>query len=188
MFLQDQFFTVVGDPVEMYESLKKYLQSQLDPVLMEHVAWVTDESILREEMLDSYNSKCNLSEEEIQKVDLKNWKPLLSQEEWNNYPGYLQKYYMNHLDPKIRPIRGMCVSQDPKFCCMAGSSETLPTFTKDSTRRVMMSNLDRWLTAYEKLAISGFPIHQDFCSCAGFGCASEFLLFGWKEGPYGIYG
>lgn len=161
----EEFFTVTGDPNEVYTLLAESVQKHVSPIQLSDVAWVTDELALRDEALDGYNRNCELTAEQVASIDLKDWQPLLSKDERGNYDGYLKKLFMNHIEPSMRPTRMCCVGQDPTDWFMAGNSESLPTFTKDSTRRMMVTNLNRWLTAEEKMAVTGFPVHEDLLGC-----------------------
>lgn len=151
---------MLGSPEKVYSDMVKYLD--VKQVAMRDVAWVTDPWKLREEMLQNCNQNCGLSQSEIEKIDCTdNWLKLLSEEERTNYQGYLKRLGMEDQQPGDRLVRGVAVGQDHGEFPMMGNENQLPSFTKESTKRIMLTHLDRWLTAEEKLALTGFPVHQE---------------------------
>eukprot|EP00438_Fugacium_kawagutii_P013977 Skav200728 [mRNA] locus=scaffold274:25283:38105:- [translate_table: standard] len=161
IFVLEEFVSVVAKPDEIYSQLVSHVQAGVPPVELAHVAWEKSEQHLREEMLAIANEKCSLTEDQILAMDLSDWQPLLSEEERKKYAGYLNKLNMNDLPKEDRPVRAVCVAQNPEDRPMMGSATSLPSFTTDSTKRTMMTHLDRWLTAREKAALTGFPVHED---------------------------
>lgn len=152
---------MVAKPDEIYSQLASHVAADWPPVQLADVAWENSEQHLREEMVAIANQKCSLTEDQILSMDLSDWRPLLSEEEQKKYLGYLKKLEMDHLPKEDRSIRAVCVAQDPEDRPMMGSPTSLPSFTTDSTKRTMMTHLDRWLTAREKAALTGFPVHKD---------------------------
>lgn len=152
---------MVEQPDEIYARIVSHVQADVPHVELADVAWEKSEKHLREEMVAIANQKCSLTEAQILSMDLSDWQPLLSEEERKKYAGYLEKLHMENIAKEDRPIRAVCVAQDPKERPMLGSSTSLPSFTTDSTKRTMMTHLDRWLTAREKAALTGFPVHED---------------------------
>ena len=150
------------DPCRVYEGMVKHMQASIKPVTLDQIAWLRDESLLMEELMDSRNRNA-LSSAEITPESLSDWTQFLSTSELKNYKAYLEHLGMANTAKEERAFRAVAISQNPEHVCMAGSPTTLPTFTKESTRRVMLTSLDRWLTAVEKMAITGFPVHQDKC-------------------------
>lgn len=147
--------------MNIYEELKKHLAKELSPVGMEHVAWVTDPDDLCNEILDAYNRNSEVAPSVLTMDDLDDWMKYLSTDEKDNYKGYLKMLGFEGIPKNERSIRAVALSQDPDHIPMAGSNHTLPTFTKDSTKRIMLTHLDRWITASEKMAVTGFPVHQE---------------------------
>ena len=148
-------------PEVIYALLVEYLKGHITPMELADAAWETSEDELRKEMVAIANQKSGLSADEILAMDISDWRPLLSEEERKKYIGYLEKLSMDHLPKHERAVRAVVVSQDPENFMMAGSETHLPAFTTDSTKRTMMTHLDRWLTAREKAAVTGFPVHED---------------------------
>lgn len=163
MLILEQFFEVVDDPVEVYQRISAFLQEKLQPVTMGHVCWATDPKDILHEVQENYNKSCGLSLTEVSDIFSNgdgDWLKLLSKTERDNYANYLEKLEMTDIPTMKREARGVCVSQNPDVVCMSGSAEALPAFTRESTKRIMMTNKDRWILALEKLAISGFPVHK----------------------------
>lgn len=163
MLILEQFFEVVDDPVEVYQRISAFLQEKLQPVTMGHVCWATDPKDILHEVQENYNKSCGLSLTEVSDIFSNgdgDWLKLLSKTERDNYANYLEKLEMTDIPTMKREARGVCVAQNPDVVCMSGSAEALPAFTRESTKRIMMTNKDRWILALEKLAISGFPVHK----------------------------
>lgn len=162
IFILEDLFSQVEDPADMYEKLRQHVRSGLEDVTLKHVPWETDLNRLRDEVLDNANTNCGLSPQEISEADLDDWLRFLSEDELRNYNEYLQILGMTHTPKEDRTLRAVCVGQNPaKDYVMMGTELQLPTFTKDSTKRILLTSLDRWITASEKMAVTGFPSHQD---------------------------
>lgn len=162
IFILLEFWEIVDNPQEVYEKMSQFIQETSSEVTLEHVAWETDLCALREEAIENSNQNCGLSHQQLLDADLSDWQKFLSTDERNNYKAYLEKLNMHELPKESRSLRAVCVSQDPKAgFTMMGNATQLPTFTKDSTKRIMLTSLDRWLTTSEKMAVTGFPCHQD---------------------------
>ncbi|CAK9060774.1 unnamed protein product, partial [Durusdinium trenchii] len=169
VFILDKYMEQVLDPAQVYSNMVNHLQSVLEPVPLEDVAWMEAESFpheLRQEMLENCNQNCALDRDKILHMDMSDWRVLLSSSEQANYRAYLKDLGQADLPKESRPIRAVCVSQDPSFINMGGSPEKLPAFTTDSTRRIMLTSKERWLTAAEKMAITGFPVHKELGEAA----------------------
>lgn len=162
IFILEDLFSQVEDPANMYEKLCQHVRSGLEDVTLKHVPWETDLNRLRDEVLDNANTNCGLSPQEISEANLDDWLQFLSEDELKNYNEYLQILGMTHTPKEDRTLRAVCVGQNPaKDFAMMGTELQLPTFTKDSTKRIMLTSLERWITASEKMAVTGFPSHQD---------------------------
>ena len=165
----------MGDPEKVYQSLVDHVQKGLEPVTMDQVAWVTDSVSLRDEMEQNRNQNSSITPEELMGMDvMASWLPLLSKDEQQKYQGYLEKLNLDKVPPNERPVRGVAVSQDPEEYCMWGSPKALPSFTKESTKRIMLTHMDRWLTSQEKAALTGFPCHKDSLNAGEFFIVSSF--------------
>lgn len=128
---------------------------------MEHIAWVTEERDLLEEISESANKNAAAPTGKVTAEHLKDWLQFLSATELQNYEAYLEKLGLGSTPREERPLRAVAVGQNPDKLFMAGSEKSLPAFARDSTKRLMLTNLDRWLTAGEKMALTGFPVHKD---------------------------
>lgn len=156
------YFVVKGNPATLYAQMVDYLKEGLQPVQMSEIAWQKDPLKLRNEMLQTCNQNCGISYETIESMPLDGpWTDLLSKDERDNFVAYLKNLGMDSLPAQERGIRGVAVSQDATDYNMSGSFEQLPSLTRESTKRVMLTHLDRWLTVDEKLALTGFPVHED---------------------------
>lgn len=156
---------MVNDPAAIYASLVEHVQSLIEPVSVYDAAWMTyeeNERDFRGEMIANRNANSTVAAHEVHSVNLSDWTPLLSDIEQKNYQQYLQSLGQDSLPRHEREIRGVCVGQDPVFMNMSGSPSKLPAFTTDSTKRIMLTDRDRWLTAAEKVAVTGFPVHKDY--------------------------
>ena len=151
---------MLDDPLRVYQELSTHVTSKLAPVKLQDAVWLKDPSLLRDELLDSANANCGLTLDQLQLMDLNDWRPALSQSEQEHYQKYLDGLEMPE-NLSERPLRGVCVSQNPDFIFMAGSNTSFPVFTKSSTRRVMLTSQNRWLSAIEKMALYGWPVHPD---------------------------
>ncbi len=161
LFVLEEFVEIVEDPEAIYHQLVEHVQADLKPVSLDQVAWETNLVKLKWEMQDTANLNSPLSPQDIEEMSTDDWKPLLSDAERKKYDGYLKKLGMDDVPKEKRGIRAVCVGQDPERYCMAGSETKLPSFTCESTKRIMMTHLDRWLTAREKASLTGFPVHKD---------------------------
>ncbi len=159
ILIKDAFFDVVDDPAEVYGALSKHVKSKLSPVNMEDAVWLKDPKELRRELIESANIKCHLTEAQLEALDLGDWQHALSDTEKSNYKQYLSDLKMAESKSE-RPLRAVCVGQNPEKRFMAGSETCFPAFTKSSTRRVMLTSHDRWLSAQEKMALYGWPVHH----------------------------
>lgn len=161
-FVLRSYFVVKGDPATLYASMVAHLADGLQPVSMSDIAWQKDPMKLRDEMVQSCNQNCGISLDIIESMPVDGpWTELLSKDERNNYAAYLKNLEMDSLPAHERGVRGVAVSQDAIEYNMSGSFEQLPSFTRESTKRIMLTHLDRWLTVDEKLALTGFPVHED---------------------------
>ena len=163
LFILDKYFEQVCDPWEIYQKLKAMLAEKLEPVKLEHVGWMTleeNQCDLEKEMEEVRNQNSLLSVKDLNGKDPKDWKNLLSSKEFDNYTNYLKKLNQFDIPKESRTPRAVCVGQDPSYMDMSGSQKKLPAFTTDSTRRIKLTHLDRWLTAKEKMSVTGFPIHK----------------------------
>ena len=167
IFILEELVSMEEKPEVIYALLVEYLKGHITPMELADAAWETSEDELRKEMVAIANQKSGLSADEILAMDISDWRPLLSEEERKKYIGYLEKLSMDHLPKHERAVRAVVVSQDPENFMMAGSETHLPAFTTDSTKRTMMTHLDRWLTAREKAAVTGFPVHEDILGQTG---------------------
>ena len=160
----EKYFNQIRDPAEVYQRLVEHLTSVMRPVELQHVAWMNGpewEKDLRQEMVENRNQNSVMSAEEAKTMEMTDWTGLLSSNEQASYRKYLE--HLGQLDqPKeLRQIRAVCVSQDPEYMFMAGSEDKLPSFTTDSARRIMLTHLNRWLSAKEKMSLAGFLVHKD---------------------------
>ncbi|CAK9072952.1 unnamed protein product [Durusdinium trenchii] len=165
IFILEKYLEVVNDPAAIYASLVEHVQSLIEPVSVYDAAWMTyeeNERDFRGEMIANRNANSTVAAHEVHSVNLSDWTPLLSDIEQKNYQQYLQSLGQDSLPRHEREIRGVCVGQDPVFMNMSGSPSKLPAFTTDSTKRIMLTDRDRWLTAAEKVAVTGFPVHKDY--------------------------
>lgn len=151
-------WNVHGNPADAYNSMKQHIKDQIEPVHLSGVIWVTQEHDLRMEMQDSYNRNCELPLDKVASISLQDWTALLSQEERENYSGYLKRLDMADKEVQDRELCVVAVQQDPVAFPMQSRGGTLPAFTTDSTKRLMVTNRDRWMLAKEKLACFGFPV------------------------------
>ncbi|CAK9093208.1 AMSH-like ubiquitin thioesterase 2 (Deubiquitinating enzyme AMSH2) [Durusdinium trenchii] len=167
VFILDKYMEQVLDPAQVYSNMVNHLQSVLEPVPLEDVAWMEAESFpheLRQEMLENCNQNCALDRDKILHMDMSDWRVLLSSSEQANYRAYLKDLGQADLPKESRPIRAVCVSQDPSFINMGGSPEKLPAFTTDSTRRIMLTSKER---NWEKQ--HWFPLFQLIAQVCGIG-------------------
>ena len=183
IFVLEEYFEVNGNPEEIYEKLVSHVQLGMVPVSMRDITWLRDPIKLKGEMEQHANQNCLISQEEIHDMDVNaSWVPLLSKVEAEKYAEYLQKLKMDSIPTHERDVRGVAISQDPQDYCMWGSASTLPSFTTESTKRLMITHVDRWLCADEKMALTGFPVQKD-CLCVWKG----FLFFSWEHRGNDIY-
>ncbi|CAK9086423.1 unnamed protein product [Durusdinium trenchii] len=185
VFILEKYFNQIRDPAEVYQRLVERLTSVMRPVELQHVAWMNGpewEKDLRQEMVENRNQNSVMSAEEAKTMEMTDWTGLLSSNEQANYTKYLE--HLGQLDqPKeLRQIRAVCVSQDPEYMFMAGSEDKLPSFTTDSTRRIMLTHLNRWLSAKEKMSLAGFPVHKDMAAAAGVGLVELDNTSQWHRG------
>lgn len=161
IFILPEFWNVKDSPSEVYNSMALCL-SHFDGVKLKDGLWITDPFELKREIEETYNTNCGVPASEVAHFDVfSDWSILLSEEERKNYRGYLEDLLMSDIHPSERHQRVVAVQQDPKHRPMISSPDgILPAFTKDSTKRLMITNLNRWMLAKEKLAISGFPVCQ----------------------------
>ena len=152
---------MVDNPEAIYMALKEYLNTKLKPVFVEHTVWLDDPNLLREEMEQTANKNCGL--DSLETVPLDDWQSLLSENKMKNYQGYLSKLEMDDIPVSERPLRLVAVAQDPVERPMQSTpGGVCCAFTSSSTTRLMITNKNRWLTAIEKAAMFGFPVHEDW--------------------------
>ncbi|CAK9030552.1 unnamed protein product [Durusdinium trenchii] len=166
VFILPEMWNVHGNPADAYNSMKQHIKDQIEPVHLSGVIWVTQEHDLRMEMQDSYNRNCELPLDKVASISLQDWTALLSQEERENYSGYLKRLDMADKEVQDRELCVVAVQQDPVAFPMQSRGGTLPAFTTDSTKRLMVTNRDRWMLAKEKLACFGFPVCKEFADVA----------------------
>lgn len=149
-------------PSDVYSSLSKCLED-FEPVSLKDCLWVTDPVEFHREIEHTYNRNCGVEPQDLKEFDTSgDWSVLLSKEEKNNFQGYLKKLEMVDLEPSQRSQRVVAVQQCPvQMPMMSNPDGVLCGFTTDSTKRLMITNLNRWMLALEKLAIAGFPVTQE---------------------------
>eukprot|EP00438_Fugacium_kawagutii_P002424 Skav227973 [mRNA] locus=scaffold3773:15813:17004:- [translate_table: standard] len=157
----EKFWDVHGDPEDMYKQLAANLKQKFEPVLFEDILWVDDPVALRQEMEQSANKNSLTKPEDIPNVPFDDWTCLLSKDELDNYKQYLKKFGMADMDPKDRQHRCCAVQQDAEGWGMTSTEDGVCCgFTCRSTTRLMVTGLERWVTAMEKAAMAGFPVHE----------------------------
>jgi len=162
VFIIEEYWTVVGSPDALYKSFAELLRSKFKPVLLEDALWLDDPYLLSEEMKDKANTQSPYGQGNADLPSLDDWTPLLSNEEMNNYKGYLKNLGMDQLPPKERPLRAVAVGQSPdEFPMQSTEGGVCCAFTKTSTARIMITGKERWISACEKMAMFGFPVNKD---------------------------
>lgn len=161
VFILDEFWAVVDKPEDLYNAMTENLQSKLKPVQLNDCVWLDDPVHLREEMVQTANQNCFA--EDPSTVPLDDWLPLLSKDERDNLQKYLVKLNMSEVPLHERPLRVVALSQDPTHMpMMSTDAGVCCAFTASSTSRLMLTNQNRWMTAREKAAMCGFPVHEDW--------------------------
>ena len=160
----DEYIQVDCDPSQTYREMVAHLAKQVNPVRMNDVAWESDPQELRDEINETYNRNSDTELKDLKELsddDLLDWTQFLSKTELENYQEYLKVLGWDDLPKEERGVRAVALSQNPEKIFMAGTDDTLPTFTKDSTKRLMLTHLNRWVTSREKMAVTGFPVHEE---------------------------
>lgn len=167
IFILEDFWTVSGSPNEIYDEMKAFVLEHCPaPVTLADAVWLEDPFLLREEMAATANRNCLCGQANIQKVGLEDWTQLLSKEESDNYSVYLKKLGMLEVPAAERELKAVAVTQDPEeFPFMSKDDGTCCAFTTSSTKRIMLTSKNRWLSAVEKLAMAGLPVSQDRRVC-----------------------
>ncbi|CAK9084514.1 unnamed protein product, partial [Durusdinium trenchii] len=128
VFILEKYFSVVDDPEAVYLELSTMLQDKISPVKMEHIAWVTEERDLLEEISESANKNAAAPTGKVTAEHLKDWLQFLSATELQNYEAYLEKLGLGSTPREERPLRAVAVGQNPDKLFMAGSEKSLPAF------------------------------------------------------------
>lgn len=166
MLVLEKFWDLKGSPEDMYQQLAANLKEKLEPVLFSDILWLDDPVALRQEMEHHTNKNAPTNPEDIASVPLDNWTTLLSEDELINYNQYLKQFKMEDIDPKDRPRRCCAVQQDAESRKMSSTEGGVCcAFTCGSTTRLMVTGLERWVTAMEKAGMAGFPVHEAGSVC-----------------------